>query len=171
MTDVNPTALSSTATVGYVAYASVATEADLRQLIEQSIQPNSFFFLRSLHQVSGIQSILPHQLSPVGQLFNPTVELRWKQRRQGYEVLWLGQRSPADTKTFTAIERQWQTEDHPALLHDRRTPQYPNLFRYPTELKKQMQQRYFRDAETGIVHFVALTIQTPQTLEASPAQL
>jgi hypothetical protein len=159
--------------MSYVGYTSIPTAADdqgLRQLLDLYTQPGDFFFLRSLHQVSGIITELPVELSPEGQLFNHTLELRWKKRRQGYDILWLGLHPPADVKAFTAIERQWQTADRPALLHDRRTPQYPNLFRYPPELKNQIRQRYFRDAATGIVHFVALTVHQSQPSKSNPTQ-
>ena len=165
--------------MSYVGYTSIpidqndkSNQADksLRQLIDCHTQPGDFFFLRSLHKVSGMVTTLPDTLSPEGQLFNGITELRWKKRRQSYEILWLGQHAPANTEGFTAIQRQWQTEDHRASLHDRRTPQYPNLFQYPPELKDQLWQRYFRDAETGVVHFVALTVHEPQSSEANPTQ-
>ena len=147
--------------MSYVGYADISAKDNnsLRQLIEQYSKPGDFFFLRSLHRVSGIITELPDQLSPEGQLFNARFELRWKKRRQGYELLWLGQQAPTNTEDFTKIERQWETKDHDALLHARKTPQYPNLFYYPSELEKTIQQRYFRDAGTGIVHFVALTVR------------
>lgn len=157
--------------MSYVGYASVPSDengASLHQVIERYTQPGNLFFLRWLHQVSGIITELPDQLSPEGQLFNANFELRWKKRQRGYDVLWLGQNAPDSSEIFTAIKRQWQTEDHPALLHDRKTPQYPNLFKYPRELK--VWQRYFRDAETGIVHFIALTVSRPQPSDSSPFQ-
>ena len=160
--------------MSYVGYTSIPIDPDdksLRQLIERYTQPGDFFFLRSLHQVSGIITTLPDTLTPEGQLFNAITELRWKKRRQGYEILWLGQQAPDSDYRFTAIQRQWQTEDHPALLHDRRTPQYPNLFRYPAALKDELWQRYFRDAETGIVHFVALALREPKSSKAKPTQV
>lgn len=159
----------------YVGYATIAadtgeTDRYLRELIDRYTQTGTCFFLRSLHQVSGIITALPEKLSPEGQLFNANVELRWKKRRRGYELLWLGQQAPEDSSTFTTIPRQWQTEDHPALLHDRRTPQYPNLFKYPDNLKSQIRQRYFRDQETGIIHFIALTVHESKPSESRPVQ-
>ena len=135
------------------------TTVDERQLLEliQQCSGDRFFFLRSSHQVSGIVSELPLVLSLEGQVFNNQLELRWKAEKQSYRVLLLSR--TIELEGFTKIAGDWQTEDHPALLHDRRNPQYPNLFRYPLGLEKRIQQRYFRDATTGIVHFVALTVK------------
>lgn len=151
---------------GYASTAIAQDEQSLRQLLDRYSQPGDFFFLRWLHKVSGITSQLGSQVSPEGQLFNTTFELRWKKRQQGYSILWLGLQPPDDSdnlSTFTTIDRQWQTDDRPALLHDRKTPQYPNLFIYPPELKDQIRQRYFRDGNTNIVHFVALTVDLTST--------
>lgn len=157
--------------VGYVGYGSVASEKELRHLLGSTnptaseISNEQFFFLRSLHQVSGIvtPSDLPDQLSPEGQMFSAQAELRWKKSAQGYDLLWLGQQQPADETAFTSIKGEWQIEDKTAILHDRKTPQFPKLFRYPKGLKKRLGQRYFRDGNTSIVHFIALTIMLPKT--------
>ena len=150
------------ATKGYVSYAEIATEQELHTLLQYYTQSGDFFFfLRWRHEVSGIITDLPKHLSPEGQVFNACTELRWKLGRQGYELLWLGQKKPEAAGKFVAIDRTWEAEDHPALLFDRKTPQYPNRFRYPKGLEKQIRQRYFRDAHTSIVHFIALTVQPP----------
>lgn len=157
--------------VGYASTSIPQDEQSLRQLLDRYSQPGDFFFLRWLHKVSGFTSQLDSQISPEGQLFNATFELRWKKRRQGYDVLWLGLQPPqnADNSIFTAIDRPWQTDDRLALLHNRKTPQYPNLFIYPSELKDQIRQRYFRDGKTGIVHFVALTVHQPVSSHSTQA--
>jgi hypothetical protein len=170
--------------MAFVEYANVASETDLIKFLPT--QPNEpsqpqelFFFLRWAHEVSGILTQLPEQLSPEGQWFSALGELRWKKYRMGYQVLWLGQEpaSTIDSLTkvkFTPIHRRWQTADHPALLHDRRTPQFPHLFTYPSQLTNRpnrpnrLWQRYFRDADTDVVHFVALTVHPPQAAEAAP---
>lgn len=159
--------------IGYVAHAQVTDETVLRPLLtlasaDQSEAEESFFFLRWAHRVSGMKAALPETLSPEGQWFSELGELRWKRDRHGYQVLWLGQQRPQDVEqlshlAWTAIDRQWQFVDQPVLLHDRRTPQFPHLFDYPTRLQNRLRQRYFRDAETDIVHFVALTVHPPQT--------
>lgn len=165
----------------YVGYAYVGSQTDLLKLLpakplEQSKQPKppeSFFFLRWRHKVSGILVEQPETLSPEGQWFTANGELRWKPHRQGYQILWLGHVAPSSVESlkdleFTPVKRSWQTEDHAALLHDRRTPQYPHLFRYPSRLQNRIQQRYFRDGDTGTVHFIALTVRPPQSPDASP---
>jgi hypothetical protein len=141
--------------MSYVGHTTVDRE-QLLKLLEQC-SGDRFFFLRSTHQVSGILSELPPVLSPEGQVFNSQIELRWKAEKQRYRVLLLSRDS--ELEGFKAIAGDWETEDHPALLHDRRTPQYPNRFVYPSGLEKRIQQRYFRDRTTGIVHFVALTVK------------
>jgi len=148
--------------MSYVGYATVGSEAALHDLIQRFDPSETYYFLRSLHQVSGIQRGLPAALSPEGQIFNASTELRWKTKGQGYDLLWLGQASPDAAMGFMPIKRNWQTDDRPVLLHQRKTPQYPHLFRYPKGLEKRLQQRYFRDANTDIVHFIALTVPPNQ---------
>jgi hypothetical protein len=164
--------------MAFVEYANVASEADLIKLLPT--QPNEpsqpqelFFFLRWAHEVSGILTHLPEQLSPEGQWFSALGELRWKKYRMGYQVLWLGLEpaSTIDSLTkveFTPVQRRWQADDHPALLHDRRTPQFPHLFHYPSRLTNRLWQRYLRDEVSDVVHFVALTVHPPQAAEAAP---
>ncbi|MEO0377094.1 MAG: hypothetical protein AAF329_21260 [Cyanobacteria bacterium P01_A01_bin.17] len=165
---------------GYVAQTQVTAPADLRQLLtpaaaEQSEAADSYFFVRWTHQVSGIKTTLPESLSPEGQWFTAKGELRWKAQRSGrYDLLWLGQIAPNEVSrlsnlAFTPIQRSWRIYDRPVLLHDRRTPQFPNLFDYPTRLQNCLRQRYFRDRDTDIIHFVALTVHPPQT-NSAPSQ-
>ncbi len=164
---------------GFVECATLASEQELFSLFsvqsDDASQPlESFFFLRWPHKVSGWVTEQPEQLSPEGQWLTAIAELRWKCDRNGYQILWLGQQSakeiqPLSGLEWTPIDRTWETDDDkPVLLHDRRTPQFPHLFNYPTRLSNRLRQRYFRDANTGIVHFVALTIYPAQSSSEQP---
>lgn len=166
---------------GFVEYTQIASEQELRNLFpvlsshepQASESVESFFFLRWLHKVSGLVMERPEQLSPEGQWLSAIAELRWKRDRNGYQLLWLGQQSATTTQPFSdlewsAIDRAWETDDKRVLLHDRRTPQFPHLFNYPIRLENRLRQRYFRDAHTDMVHFVALTIHPAQVSADSP---
>jgi len=147
------------------------TEAELGALIRHAAiaLPSSYYFLRWFHKVSGIQMTLPHDFpSPEGQLFNAELELRWKQRDSNYEVLLLSQTKPASDLEFRALEVEWECCDRRAYFYDNDETKFPKGFLYqdaegkarsPKEKPlKQVKQRYFRDAQTATIHFVALTV-------------
>lgn len=144
------------------------SDVELQKLLEQCAQNTSYYFLRWAHAVSGIVEYLPDQFphpdslkgefpSPEGQLFNAELELRWKRRNQQYEVLLLQKSKPAQLDGFEEIPGKWEVRDRNANFYRSDETRFPKGFNYPKDC--DIQQRYFSDANTSTVHFVALTLR------------
>lgn len=141
-------------TKGFVSQKSDIAIVELLQLLKS--RSDTYYFLRYVDKVSGFitQDKLPDTLSPEGQMFDKKLELRWKKRGAKYDVLWLGIEEP--TNNFKVIAGSWQYEDRDALV-------YPETeTRLPKGIKSgsvNVGQRYFRDACTDTIHFIALRIK------------
>ncbi|NEQ49728.1 MAG: hypothetical protein F6K11_06280 [Leptolyngbya sp. SIO3F4] len=150
--------------MSFVGYGQVDSAEDLQELIgHYTKQSPSYYFLRWAHRVSGMQTELPEEFpSPEGQVFNANMELRWKSRKAGYDVLLLSDTADTATATangFTAISGDWEGIDRPAHHHDSNETQYPKGFGFGHGVESEhIKQRYFCDRNTATVHFVALTI-------------
>lgn len=147
---------------------TTATQAELGDLIRHPAiaLPSSYYFLRWCDRVSGIQMALPDSFpSPEGQLFNATLELRWKQLGSNYEILILSQTEPNLEFDFSALEGDWEWSDRNAYFYDNDETKFPKGFLYQDAAGQWLnpkdipvKQRYFQDARTSTVHFVALTV-------------
>lgn len=138
----------------FVGVKQVASADELKQLLEHSSEQN-YYFLQWPHKVSGIVDNLSEFPSPEGQMFNSQLELRWKQQSSGYEVLLLSTVKPDSSLDFDLFGN-WQFIDRQANLYDNsKTSRFPHTFIYP---QIRIAQRYFMNAETATVHFVALTV-------------
>lgn len=145
--------------MSFVGYKQVSSSEELRELLQSYYQQPSYYFLRWTHQVSGILSALPSDFSsPEGQMFNAEVELRWKQNNNGYQVLLLSQNRPKPESKFQPIDKEWIISDRKAYFYDVNETKFPQGFIYPETLP--LGQRYFQDAKTSTIHFVALTVKT-----------
>lgn len=139
----------------FVGVKKVSSADELKHLLENSSDPN-YYFLQWPHKVSGIVEKLSEFPSPEGQMFNSQFELRWKQRGSEYEVLILSTENPDSALgDFQAIGNKWKIIDRNAHLYTKHETRFPHQFIYP---KINIAQRYFMDAETATVHFVALTV-------------
>ncbi len=130
------------------------SEAELRQLLESQFQ-KSWYFLCWPHQIKWVaDKPLPEDLlSPEGQAFNGDRELRWKQQGEGFSLLLLSTTGPEPG--FKPVGKKWEVQQRQASILPR------GETRYPRGLNRQsvnVAQRYFIDAETATVHFVALTL-------------
>lgn len=143
------------------------SDTELQKLLGQLAQNTSYYFLRWPHAVSGIWQYLPSEFphpeslkgqfpSPEGQLFNAELELRWKRRNQQYDVLLLQRSKPEQLDGFEEIPGKWKVCDRNANFYRENITQFPKGFNYPNGC--DIQQRYFIDANTSTVHFVALTL-------------
>jgi len=132
---------------------------ELKTLLDNHRKSPSYYFLRWANRVSGIIENLPDSFSPEGQMFNEDLEIRWKQRGDRYDVLLLSKYDD-DYPDFDSFAETWQAEDRKANFYPKTETRFPKVFIYPEKLN--IGQRYFKDQTTGIVHFVALTIQSPQ---------
>lgn len=142
------------------------SENELRDLLEQFKHGRTYYFLRWAHNVSGILGALPTNGFPSleGQLFNNQLELRWKYRKADvYEVLLLS-KNLVNRTDFTQIPVDWETCDRSAYCYEKDETRFSKGFIYQNEQgnaidpkKLLIQQRYFKDKNTGTVHFIALT--------------
>ncbi|NJR49868.1 MAG: hypothetical protein HC780_10185 [Leptolyngbyaceae cyanobacterium CSU_1_3] len=145
-----------------IASTQVKDEKDLEALLKNHLHEPTYYFLRQTHQVSGILQEFPEKLDVLeGQLFNAEFEVRWKcnPQQKGYSVLVLSRSSLKDS-SLKPLPGQWESEDHSILLHDPKTPQYPNGFTYKEGVDvSRIYQRYFRNVDTFAVQFIALTVK------------
>lgn len=142
----------------FVGVKKTGSIPELLDLIAKFQTQDSYYFLRWSHQVSRNWETAPEEKDfPMleGQMFNEQCELRWKRKPNDiYEVLLLS--TTGEQPEFTKIGETWETQQRKAHLNsptDRRFPK--NL---PPE-KTDIAQRYFINAKTATIHFVALTIQ------------
>ena len=154
--------------MAFVGTSSVESAEQLRQFLADIIQEQSYYFLRSPHQVSGIQSELPKDIDSVteGQVFNSQWELRWKKKGSGYDLLLLSQENTEICHKFVKISLDWKIEDRNALLYEAneikdrqirsKETRFPQGF---THKQPRIGQRYFLNSQTATVHFVALTVR------------
>lgn len=127
----------------------------------------SYYFLRYAHAVSGICMKLPQEFpSPEGQMFNAERELRWKKQKFGYDVLLLTTQADLGLEEFEKVYGNWEIHDFNAYFYKNET-KFPNSFIFK-ELNDEnienpediyISQRYFKDADTATVHFIALTVK------------
>ncbi len=169
--------------MAFVGTLSLKSTEELKQFLAEIKQEQDYYFWRSPHKVSGIQSELPEEINSAteGQVFNFQWELRWKKKGSKYELLLLSTFEPDshwkfEPLTIKRINKQseqikevikWKTEDRKALLYEAneikdkqirsKETRFPKGF---THNKPKIGQRYFLDSQTATVHFIALTVQT-----------
>lgn len=128
-------------------------ETELKTLLTELKTEKSYYFLRWYHQVSGLVQSLPDKLSPTGQLFDAEKELRWQWKANQFQLLLLSQND--FNSEFYPVRGNWTTKQVAGILRSNET-------RFPHRIKgkeiKNLAQRYFIDAETATIHFVALTL-------------
>lgn len=134
------------------------TVDELRELLEKPLNQQNYYFLRWPHKVSGIIEQLPDGfLSPEGQMFNCDRELRWKQQGQHFSVLLLS--TTGSEPGFKPIGQKWETQQRDAHIYPATETRFPKGL---SSTKVDVAQRYFMDADTATVHFVALTVAKKQ---------
>ena len=150
------------------------TEEGVKQLLQRTSNESDYYFLKWPHKVSGILSELPKDvMSPEGQMFNCDRELRWKQQKPGlYTVLILS--NNGEEAGFTAIDGNWKTQQRDAYGYRSDETRFPRSLIFSESLdprisgekthknQPKLAQRYFIDANTSTVHFIALTVEMPQ---------
>lgn len=138
----------------FVGYQQQLSSDELREILNDYKTPNSRYFLRWFHQVSGIISELPENLSPEGQMFDDKRELRWKKHSKGFELLLLSTTGADDG--FTPIGKAWECQNRDAHIYPSTETRFPKGIDHRNI---NVGQRYFLDAHTATVHFVALTVK------------
>ena len=90
-----------------------------------------------------------------GQVFNQARELRWQRQGDRYQVLLLSSTTITDEALESLGEKQqWLIRDLNAKAYPPTETRLPRGAAYPKPLN--IGQRYFMDAATGTVQFVAL---------------
>jgi hypothetical protein len=140
--------------MSFVGVKQLSSADELRELLDQKANQHTYYFLLWFHKVSGIVKDLPSEFpSPEGQMFNADCEVRWKQNKEGYEVLLLSQ---ADSDLgFTTVGKSWETQVRAAQVYSNSETRFPNQFKNECS---NIAQRYFIDQQTSTVQFVALTV-------------
>ncbi|MBD2775423.1 hypothetical protein [Iningainema tapete] len=151
---------------GFVYSQKNASLDELKSLLEKLAIEPSYYFLRSAHAVSGICRKLPEEFAtPEGQMFNADHELRWKKQKSGYDVLLLSIKEVNLEGIKKDCSSNWEICDFNAYFYKNET-KFPNGFTFkglsdedinPEDI--HISQRYFKDAKTATVHFIALTVK------------
>lgn len=138
---------------------SQVSATELQALIQQLSK--AIYFGRTVDKVSGFcTNFDPEKLTPTGQVFNQTAEIRWQQKGDSYDILWLGIEPAQLPPGFTAMEGDWccDLQDLQAKVYPPTETKLPRRLRnLPDEI--DIKQRYFRDRQTSTIHFTALTYQ------------
>lgn len=146
----------------FVGTKTVDSAEALRSQLDALQAENGYYFLRWPHRVSGIQAGLPADFSsPEGQWFSRDRELRWQQVGPHFSLLLLcteGALTGDELSDFAPVGNgNWQTQDRQAHFYPKTETRFPKGLHYPTAL--DIGQRYFLDAQTATVRFVALTVR------------
>ena len=145
----------------YVGVSYLADIAAVTQWVNELIGSDGYLFF------DGRIRFIVHQLSeppdeglncPEGQAFNQNKELRWKRasRRLMSCCCFLSQkkRSRLPIAQFSAIGSSWETKALDAKSYPATETRFPKKITIPEGL--DLGQRYFIDAETACVQFIAL---------------
>lgn len=151
-----------------------SSSQELSELIEHCMSKESWYFLRWPDQVSNFEPGLPSdfcsangrsssngRLCTEGQVFSQTRELRWQRRGDKYQVLLLSKTEvdhdlQTTGQSWTAVGSTWEIKDLPANFYPETETRFPKGLTYPDKL--DIGQRYFIDAQTALVQFVALRV-------------
>ncbi|MDY6939321.1 MAG: hypothetical protein SWY16_16845 [Cyanobacteriota bacterium] len=149
---------NNTAFVGVKKYVSTAELQHLLERLKQQ-RPQSYYFLRWHHKVSGIVEQCNEAFpSPEGQMFDADLELRWKQLSENSFTLLLLSTTEGEPG-FEPLMGNWEFEDRAAnICAEIETPIYATPSPSLVASKYCIGQRYFRDRDTATVHFIALTV-------------
>lgn len=150
----------------YVGVSSDSLNAKtLQALVKHCFSERCWHCLQWPHMIK-FQAGQPADFSSTeGQVFDQNRELRWKQSKGTFDVLLLSENSIDDSlqlvegavpldQVLKTINRKWATKPLPAKAYPPTETRFPRELTYPKEL--DLGQRYFLDANTEIVHFVAL---------------
>lgn len=148
----------------YVGFSATPVDSEtLNQLIDSCVENDGLLFLRWPHRVKMLPASKRAEIDfkcQQGQAFNQTKELRWKPKGDGYEVLLLSDDGgDALLSPLGGEKKRWATNVSvlDAKAYPKTETRLPRQVTIPGELN--LGQRYFIDAETGCVQFVALRVK------------
>ncbi|MEC4985355.1 MAG: hypothetical protein SAJ37_06930 [Oscillatoria sp. PMC 1068.18] len=138
---------------GFVGKRDNLIEAELRQLLLQYASKSSYYCFRWAHKISKFETELPENISPEGQMFDAVRELRWQRRQDHFEVLLLSCEN--EENGFELVGKNWECQKLSAFVYPQTETRLPKVVDVG---KVKVKQRYFINADTNTVHFVALTL-------------
>jgi hypothetical protein len=133
---------------------------ELKNIVRRCLSGKVWQFLRWPHQVKLSQLDVDSKdffECQEGQVFNQTRELRWQRKGDSCEVLLLSDVGGDDALSEIEPKRLWKTQDLNAMAYPSTETRLPQPVKVPDDL--DLGQRYFMDAETACVHFVALRVK------------
>lgn len=140
---------------GFVGVRNNLTASDLKVLLEHPPSQPTYYCLRWLHKLGEFSTELPKDFpSPEGQMFDENREIRWQQKGDSFSVLLLS--TTGEEPGFKAVGKRWNVQDRNAHLYPPTETRFPKL---RGETPVNIGQRYFSDADTSTVHFVALRVK------------
>ncbi|MGL4500314.1 MAG: hypothetical protein ACRCU2_14710 [Planktothrix sp.] len=140
---------------GFVGVRNNLTESDLKALLEHPPNQPTYYCLRWLHKLGELSTKLPSDFpSPEGQMFDENREIRWQKKGDCFSVLLLS--TTGEEREFRPVGNRWQVQDRDAHLYPPTETRFPKL---AGETPVNIGQRYFFDADTSTVHFVALRVK------------
>ncbi|MEL7224844.1 MAG: hypothetical protein AAGL17_08250 [Cyanobacteria bacterium J06576_12] len=141
----------------------------LEETINRYKNGNTWAFLRWPHEVK----LLPVDDSvdltcPEGQIFSADFELRWQKQKGVYDVLLLAdmsllakEKNALETLGLEELEGDWNFKDLEAHFYPPTEARFPKGLAYAKKdapAKLDIGQRYFIDAQTACVQFIALRV-------------
>lgn len=137
----------------------------LKSILEQYSDEHTHCFLRWPDKIEFLeykkvaQQVGSGQFAQEGRIFNQECELRWRCQDKAYKVLLLsntGEKGGKDN-IIESLGGEWETKYLDASFYPKTEARFPKQKDYPDDLN--IGQRYFIDAQTACVQFVALTLQ------------
>ncbi|MCM1984015.1 hypothetical protein [Lyngbya confervoides] len=136
----------------FVGVKTVESLKELKDVLEDFYKSDSYWFLKWPHEVSGFidQSLENLKLSHDGQLIHADHEIRWQRKNSHYSLLLLA--SDYGKQDFKSLEGNWKIREVSGMVYEPPIPKFATLKPSPI----QVRQRYFIDARTETIRFVAL---------------
>lgn len=134
----------------------------LQELIKSLFPESAYFCERKPDKIEPIKPGFPQDFAPEGQIFNQQRELRWKKTKTGFNVLLLSLDEP-QSQTLNKLKNNWKTEDQNVHIYGQNETRFPRgVHSLSAEIDNNnfaLGQRYFKDADTSTIHFIALTLR------------
>lgn len=134
----------------------------LQELIKSLFPEPAYFCERKPDKIEPFKLGFLQDFAPEGQIFNQQRELRWKKTKKGFNVLLLSLDEP-QTQTLKKLENNWKTEDQNVHIYGLNETRFPRgVHALSAEIDNNnfpLGQRYFQDADTSTIHFIALTLR------------
>lgn len=151
--------MSEPAFVGTIQGVDIKT---LKATIQRCFGSSGWQFLRWPHDIELLSTGKAHRefdTCQEGQAFNQICELRWKRKKNGYELLLLSSDEKGD-EAFTKDKQSWKSQPLNAEPYESKETRLPKSIKVPKSFDlKKLGQRYFINEKTACVQFVSLRVK------------